>query len=390
MTPSNTDSKLTIAHLVTSLEVGGAQHNMLLGLPRLDQNRYQHVLISIMDRMQMAQQFRSAGIELHSLGLSRKSDLAVALRLRSLLKRLRPDILHTYLIHGNVLGRIVGRLVGVPTIIGSELTIGQAGPVGRLATKLTNPLTDAVEVNSETGGRAIAADLGVPSEKIEVILPGLDLQAFGGSDRRSAIRSEIGVLASDQLVLYVGRLQPVKGVEYGIRAFAKALSMNSNLHLALAGEGEQRAELVNLVIELNIQEKVSFLGARRDLPDVLSAADSVLMPSLTEGFPRVAIEAMAAAKPVIATRVGGVPEAVVHNETGILVESRDVDAMTNAIIETSRDTERQAAFGRKARARVEQLYSAESYVTRLDEMYQRRANRKLPAPSAHKQYNQES
>ncbi len=390
MKPSNTDSKLTIAHLVTSLEVGGAQHNMLLGLPRLDQNRYQHVLISIMDRMQMAQQFRSAGIELHSLGLSRKSDLAVALRLRSLLKRLRPDILHTYLIHGNVLGRIVGRLVGVPTIIGSELTIGQAGPVGRLATKLTNPLTDAVEVNSETGGRAIAADLGVPSEKIEVILPGLDLQAFGGSDRRSAIRSEIGVLASDQLVLYVGRLQPVKGVEYGIRAFAKALSMNSNLHLALAGEGEQRAELVNLVTELNIQEKVSFLGARRDLPDVLSAADSVLMPSLTEGFPRVAIEAMAAAKPVIATRVGGVPEAVVHNETGILVESRDVDAMTNAIIETSRDTERQAAFGRKARARVEQLYSAESYVTRLDEMYQRRANRKLPAPSAHKQYSQES
>ncbi len=390
MKPSNTDSKLTIAHLVTSLEVGGAQHNMLLGLPRLDQNRYQHVLISIMDRMQMAQQFRSAGIELHSLGLSRKSDLAVALRLRSLLKRLRPDILHTYLIHGNVLGRIVGRLVGVPTIIGSELTIGQAGPVGRLATKLTNPLTDAVEVNSETGGRAIAADLGVPSEKIEVILPGLDLQAFGGSDRRSAIRSEIGVLASDQLVLYVGRLQPVKGVEYGIRAFAKALSMNSNLHLALAGEGEQRAELVNLVTELNIQEKVSFLGARRDLPDVLSAADSVLMPSLTEGFPRVAIEAMAAAKPVIATRVGGVPEAVVHNETGILVESRDVDAMTNAIIETSRDTERQAAFGRKARVRVEQLYSAESYVTRLDEMYQRRANRKLPAPSAHKQYSQES
>ena len=390
MKPSNTDSKLTSAHLVTSLEVGGAQHNMLLGLPRLDQNRYQHVLISIMDRMQMAQQFRSAGIELHSLGLSRKSDLAVALRLRSLLKRLRPDILHTYLIHGNVLGRIVGRLVGVPTIIGSELTIGQAGPVGRLATKLTNPLTDAVEVNSETGGRAIAADLGVPSEKIEVILPGLDLQAFGGSDRRSAIRSEIGVLASDQLVLYVGRLQPVKGVEYGIRAFAKALSMNSNLHLALAGEGEQRAELVNLVTELNIQEKVSFLGARRDLPDVLSAADSVLMPSLTEGFPRVAIEAMAAAKPVIATRVGGVPEAVVHNETGILVESRDVDAMTNAIIETSRDTERQAAFGRKARARVEQLYSAESYVTRLDEMYQRRANRKLPAPSAHKQYSQES
>jgi hypothetical protein len=192
--------RIKIVHLVTSLEVGGAQHNMLLGLPRLDPERYEHTIVSIMDRMQMERQFRDAGIDVHSLRLNRKTDLTVALRLRTLLKQIRPDILHTYLIHGNVLGRIVGRLVGVPTIIGSELTIGQAGRVGRLVTKLTNPLTDAVEVNSNTGGRAAAADLGVPTGKIEVVLPGLDLSAFGGTDSRStwdgSVRSKASNTAS--------------------------------------------------------------------------------------------------------------------------------------------------------------------------------------------------
>ncbi len=377
MTAPTTPRRIKIVHLVTSLEVGGAQHNMLLGLPRLDPKRYEHILVSIMDRMQMEGQFRELGIKVHSLGLSRKTDLAVTLRLRNLLKQIRPDILHTYLLHGNILGRLVGRLVGVPTIIGSELTIGQAKFFGRLATKLTNPLTDAVEVNSETGGIAIAADLGVPSEKIEVVLPGLDLEAFSDVENRFEIRTELGIESNNHLVLYVGRLRPVKGGEYGIKSFAKAVGAQPELRMALVGEGEQRNYLEKLVSDLGMNEKITFLGARNDLPDVLSAADSVLMPSLTEGFPRVAIEAMAASKPVIATRVGGTPEAIIDGETGILVESKDVAGMAAAIIRIASDPELQFRLGAAARVRTENHYSAPSYVTRLDEMYQRWA----PAPS---------
>ena len=375
MTSSTPPEKLKIVHLVTSLEVGGAQHNMLLGLPRLDNDRYEHHIVSIMNRMQMRQQFLKVGIGVHTLGLSHKTDLAVALRLRSLLKQLQPDILHTYLIHGNVLGRIVGRLVGVPVIIGSELTIGQAGRIGRLVTKLTNPLTDAVEVNSETGGKAIAADLGVQPEKVEVVLPGLDLEAFGGSAKhRAAIRAELGLEDTQHLVLYIGRLRPVKGVDYGLKAFAKALATHPDMHMALAGEGEQRQHLENLTAELGITESVTFLGVRNDLANVLSAADSVLMPSLTEGFPRVAIEAMAASKPVAATRVGGTPEAIIDGQTGILVPPKDIDAMASAITRLVTDTDLQTRLGSSARQRTEQHYSASSYVARLDEMYQRWAN----------------
>jgi glycosyltransferase involved in cell wall biosynthesis len=141
--------------------------------------------------------------------------------------------------------------------------------------------------------------------------------------------------------------------------------------MALAGEGEQRHDLENLSKDLGVSEKITFLGARKDLANVLSAADSVLIPSLTEGFPRVAIEAMASSKPVIATQVGGTPEAIIHDESGILVESKDTDAMANAIAQLVADPELQTRLGSAARQRVGQLYSAESYVARLDEMYKK-------------------
>jgi len=168
-------------------------------------------------------------------------------------------------------------------------------------------------------------------------------------------------------------LRTVKGVEYGIRAFAKALEQHPNMKLALAGEGDQRKELESLSTELRIENNVKFLGARIDLPNVLSACDSVIMPSLSEGFPRVAIEAMAASKPIIATRVGGTPEAIIHNQTGILVPSKDIEAMADAIVNVANNSELATRLGDAARERTEQHYSASKYVARLDEMYSRLA-----------------
>jgi glycosyltransferase involved in cell wall biosynthesis len=358
-----------ILHLITSLEVGGAQHGLLLGLPRFAPDRYEHIICSITDRMQMASLYRAKGIEVRTLGLNRKTDITVALRLRSILKEIRPDILHTYLLHGNILGRIVGRLTGVPTIIGSERTIGQARRWARLATKLTNPLTDAVEVNSNIGGKAIEEGLGVPHNKIEVVRSGLDVDAYRITKNRELIRSEIGVKEDQHLIVYAGRFRSVKGVEYGIRAFATALSEESSIHLALAGEGDQLHDLQLLVHELGIDDHITFLGVRNDMPELLSAADSVLMPSLTEGFPRTAIEAMAAGKPVIATRVGGTPEAIDDGINGILVPSKDISAMSSAIVRLSKDQALQKNLGEAGRQRAESHYSVETYVTRLKDLY---------------------
>jgi glycosyltransferase involved in cell wall biosynthesis len=362
---------IKVLHLITSLEVGGAQHGLLLGLPRFNTDRYEHIICSLMNRIPMADQFRESGIEVHSLGLNRRTDLSVLVRLRKLMKKVRPDVLHTYLLHANVLGRIVGRLVGIPVIIGSERTIGQVGPCGRLATKLSNPLTNAVEVNSELGARSIAIDLGVPPNKIEVVRSGVDLKKFGHSTNRAAIRSQIGLKKDQHLVLYIGRLRAVKGIEYGLRAFAAAQSQLSSMHMALAGEGELLGHLKNIVRELNVSDHVTFLGVRNDLPDLLSAADSVLMPSLNEGFPRTAIEAMAAGKPIIATNVGGTSEAIIDGETGILIPAKDIEVMTSTLLRLVNDKDLQLKLGEAGRQRSRNNYSVNNYVTRLDELYRK-------------------
>ena len=376
---SHSNSSIKILHLITSLEVGGAQHGLLLGLPRLDPERYEHIVCSLMNRIPMAEQFRESGIEVHSLGLNRRTDLSVAIKLSKLMKKVRPDILHTYLLHANVLGRIVGRLVGIPVIIGSERTIGQAGRWGRLATKLSNPLTDAVEVNSELGAKAIEVDLGVPPKKIEVVRSGVDLHKFGRSTKRAMLRSELRIKEDQHLVLYIGRLRPVKGIEYGLRAFAAAQSQQHSMHMALAGEGEQLDYLKNIASELRISEFVTFLGIRNDLPDLLSAADSVLMPSLKEGFPRTAIEAMASGKPIIATDVGGTSEAIIDGETGILVPAQNIEVMTSALLKLVNDKNLRSKLGEAGRQRSKNNYSANNYATRLDQLYRQLLNQHRPS-----------
>lgn len=371
MTSRNYPHRIKVLHLITSLEVGGAQRGLLLGLARFDQEKYEHVICSLMDRVQMRNQFLQTGIKVKSLGLNKKTDMVALLRLRSLIKEVRPDILHTYLLHSNIIGRIVGRLSDVPVIIGSERTIGQVGSLGRLLTKLTNPLTDLVEVNSHTGAKAIIKDLGVPLNKIAVIPSGLDTDKYSVSSDRSRIRSSLGLSDKQHLVLYIGRLRPVKGVDRGLKGFKKVLEKHPTAHLALAGEGEQSRALQSLASELGIYDNVTFLGVRNDLPEILSASDSVLIPSRNEGLPRVAIEAMAAGKPVIATEVGGTPEAIIDGVTGILVMPNDINQMGNAISHLIENVKLQKRLGAAGRKRAIQHYSVEKYISRLDCLYRR-------------------
>ena len=371
MTSRNYSQRMKVLHLITSLEVGGTQRGLLLGLPRFNQEKYEHVICSLMDRMQMRNQFLQTGIKVKSLGVNTKTDMLALLRLRSLIKELRPDILHTYLLHSNIIGRIIGRLSDVPVIIGSERTIGQVGSLGRILTKVTNPLTDVVEVNSHIGAKAIKKDLGVPLNKIVVIPSGLDTNKYLASSDRFRIRSSLGLSDKQHLVLYIGRLRPVKGVDKGLKGFKKVLQKHPTAHLALAGEGEQSPTLQSLASELGIYENVTFLGIRNDLPDILSACDSVLIPSRNEGLPRVAIEAMAAGKPIIATKVGGTPEAIIDGVTGILVRPNDIDQMGNAISHLIGNVKLQKRLGAAGRKRAIQHYSVEKYISRLDSLYGR-------------------
>jgi glycosyltransferase involved in cell wall biosynthesis len=217
----------------------------------------------------------------------------------------------------------------------------------------------------------IEDSLGVPREKIELVKSGVNLDEFSKPTKGAEIRTELGLIQDQHLVLYVGRLRPVKGVEFGIRAFALVKNKRPNLYMALAGEGEQLCKLQNLVNDLGINNHVKFLGVRNDLPDLLAAADSILIPSLNEGFPRTAIEAMAAGKPIVATRVGGIPEAIIDGKTGILVPAKDIPAMAEALISLIDDALLRERLGAAGAKLAKKNYSINNYVNRLNELYYR-------------------
>lgn len=320
-----------VLHLITSLELGGAQSGLLLGLPRFENDEYEHILCSITDRMNMAEEFENVGVKTMSLQLHNKTDFMVVWRLRKLLKEVKPDVLHTYLLHGNLLGRVVGSLTGLPVIISSERTIGQARRWGRILTRLTNPLAQAVEVNSSAGKLSVIKDLGVPESKVRIIRSGFDLNSITCQNVETNIRNELGLNEDTRVILMAGRLRPVKGIDYGIRAFTKLVEDVPNAHLIIAGDGEERENLEGLARSLSVHEKSTFLGVRSDLPGLLRESDAFLLPSLNEGFPRVAVEALAIGCPVVATNVGGTPEIVIDGQTGILVESKNSGQMADGL-----------------------------------------------------------
>jgi len=209
-------------------------------------------------------------------------------------------------------------------------------------------------------------DSGVPSAKVSVIDNGIDLAAFrnpcpkvGAEFRTSGMR----------IVGAVGRLVDQKGFDYLLRAIPRILERFPNTVFLIAGEGTERAKLEALASELNIAGQVHFMGARSDMPNVYASFDVFALSSLNEGMPIALIEAMATAKPVVATRVAAVPKLVIDGETGLLIEPRSPEALSDAVCQLLENSALCERLGRAARARIEQQFSSEVMAQRYLKLY---------------------
>ncbi|MBC63635.1 MAG: hypothetical protein CL746_04870 [Chloroflexi bacterium] len=367
MQTSNKRTK--ILHLITSLEVGGVQHGLLLGLPRIDKKRYEHAICSITNKMPMANEFKKKNINVFTLNINSKTDFLYSIRLRNIIKIYKPDIIHTYLLHANILGRIIGKTCNIKTIISSERTIGQANWYERFLTKITNPLVDIVEVNSKKGKDSIHKNLKVPKEKIKIIYSGIDIKKYQISKSKTQIKKSLNINGSKKIILCVGRLRKVKGINFGIETFYEIKKTMNNTIFIIAGEGEDKKQLEEQARVLSLDKQIKFLGARKDLPEIFSISDVIIMPSLTEGFPRIAIESMAAGKPIVATNVGGTPEAIKHKYNGVLVESKKPKIMAKWVIKILKDKKLANHLGVNGKKLVSEKFTIEKYIKQVEIMY---------------------
>jgi glycosyltransferase involved in cell wall biosynthesis len=241
-----------------------------------------------------------------------------------------PDTVVSFVYQANVLGRCAGRLAGVPTIVSSVRNEFFGGRARETILRLTDPLATITTTNSQRAATSLIERGIVPPDRLVVVPNGLDVDAFRRDrDARARLRAELGVVGERFLWLAIGRLEEQKDYSTLLRALAQLDEPRPVV--AIAGVGAARIALEALAARLGLGACVRFLGRRDDVPDLLAAADALVLSSAWEGSPNVVLEAMAAARPVVATDVGGVRELVEPGGTGLVVPARDPAALADAM-----------------------------------------------------------
>jgi glycosyltransferase involved in cell wall biosynthesis len=366
--------------VITLAEVGGAQTYVASLLPALV-GRFD-VAVAAHGSGPLREAAEAAGVRFIPLQSVRRPispwrDLAGLLELARLLRRERPDILHASSSKAGVLGRLAGFVARVPvrifTVHGWAFAAhsGFSSRLYRWADRLVKPLTTVTICVSERELEAGLAAGTCVSERTVVIPNAVDVESAPRSSPAERERP---------LILAVGRLKAPKDFPTLIRALS-GLRPDS-FEAVIVGEGPDRPRLEEEIEALGLSGRVRLAGERRDVPELLAAADVFVLPSASEGLPVSVLEAMAAGLPVIASRVGGVPEQVSDGETGLLVEPGDPSELTAALDRLIADPSLRRRLGAAGRARAEQAFDLDPFRRAHVELYSRElARRRLPAPT---------
>ncbi len=304
----------------------------------------------------LAQRAAAEGFPIHSSPMRGTWDLRSILFLAGLHRALRPDVVHWHAARAHALGALASLLAPGPARILSRRVdfLVRRSPGSRFLYSL--PVERIIAISD--GVRDALIHSGVARELICVVSSGVDLAPFDAPFDRREARQRLGLAEGDLLVLQVAALAPHKSQTDFLNAAALLNDGHPHVRFWIAGEGPLRAKLETEHRALGLGERLRFLGFREDVTDLLRAADIFCISSYLEGLGTSILDAMAAGLPVVATRVGGIPEIVEDGKTGLLVPARDPRALGEAIAALAGDPAGRAAMGARARERV-QAYSAD-------------------------------
>ena len=361
-----------VMHVTTGLSYGGAETQLKNVALCLKQRKWSLSVVSMLPPGAYVDELKAAGICVYDLRMRRKvPDPRAVLRLASIVRRECPLVVHAHMIHANLLARITRLFVSIPALICTAHNITEGGRARELAYRLTDPLADLTTQVSEACRQRYIQVGAVPPHKIISIPNGIDTSRFQPSPTiRQAVREQLGCAPDAFVWLTVGRLEPVKNHLGLLSAFREVAAVHPHARLLIAGQGPLQAATEQRIVELGLADRVRLLGLRRDIPDLLNAADAFVLPSLWEGMPLTLLEASATALPIVATDVGGNSEVVLESKTGYLVPVRDTAALAEAMLRVMRlsDADR-FTMGQAGRAHVVQNFDLERVVDRWEALY---------------------
>ena len=374
--------KRRILHVITLLELGGAQQNTLFCTAHHDRERFEVGLLAGRGGMldDDAQGIPDARVRLvpwlrHSI--SPFWDLLALFRLRAHLREAQVDLVHTHSSKAGILGRLAAWWAGVPAVVHTvhgwsfndmQGVLQRRAYIAleRLAAKFTDRILVVAEAHRDCGLRH---GIGTP-EQYAVLRSGIDVQAFSTRRRpRDVVRRELGFNGEHTVVGTIACLKPQKAPLDFVRAAAAAHAQNEMLRFFIAGDGRLQPQVESEIHDRGMQGIIVTLGWRDDVADLLHASDVFLLTSLFEGLPRVVLQAMAAGVPVVATAVDGTPEVVEDGVTGLLTPPGDPVAAAERVLRMASDAELRTRCVDEARRRLTGEFDIHGMVQELDRLY---------------------
>ena len=376
---SKPPAPIRIAFCITELEPGGAEKCLVELVTRLDRRQFEPLVYCLGPRPRgnprsLVDQLEEAATPVHCFGARRGLDAPGTLwRLRRQMRRDRPRIVQGFLFHANVLGTLAARLAGVPHIVTGIRVAERRGKHYQTLERLADRWVERHVCVSQGVKSFSHSHAGLPESKLVVIPNGVDVARFEAAT--PCALDSLGVTPGRRMIVHVGRLDPQKGLDWLLQLMPRVFAELPQHDLVLVGTGPQHDALVALANQLDIFQRVHFAGFCQDVPSILAACDALVLSSLWEGMPNVILEAMAAGKPVVATDVEGVAEALGPSAAEQIVSPRSPELFADKLIDLLKNHDLAAKLGAANRQRAEHFFSLDAMVAAYSQLYHSLASR---------------
>ncbi|UCC30628.1 MAG: glycosyltransferase [Phycisphaerales bacterium] len=359
----------SILYVITDLKLGGVPLHLSRLAGEMRRRGFEPCVVSLGELGPVARMLRDDGVGVSGCGARGSWDIRVIGRLARIISKKRPDVVHAMLFHANVAARRAARKAGFPS--DRVLCEVQTAEVQRrwhlLVDRFTHRGCRFTIGNSPSVIEHLHRRARIPRNRLRLVKGGIDPTPL--QNATPVDRSAPGIPADGALILWVGRLDPVKGLETLIGAF-QSMDVDTDAHLLLVGDGPLRTRLRNKIDRLGLAKRIHLLGARDDVPALLKAADVFAFPSRTEGLPNALLEAMAARCPIVTTDVPGCRDLIEHETTGLVVPYGDTTALATAVLRLLHDRAAAKRLGERAAELVTQRWHIEQTFDAYADIYE--------------------
>ncbi len=367
-----------ILQLASTSDMGGTERMILFLVEHIDKERFSPTVACLQGRGELLRRAEVLGVPGEHFGTTKGLSLRGIARLFRFLKREQFDLVQTYGLRADTVGRVLAKLSGVPVIVSSIRSIDPWRRWWHVwLDRLTAPLVDKFISNSEAGRQATIEREKFAPERIEVVYSGIPPREIP-IEHRAEIRRSLGVADKAWPVIGIlANLREMKGHRDVIEALPLILRDWPDTVFLFAGRDDSDGAIARLAEERGVAHAIRFLGYVEETPLLLAAMDIFMLPSQWEGLPASVVEAMHAGLPIITTSVGGIPELVRHEKEALLVEPGNPTALAAAVTRLAADPGLAKRLGEAAKRRAQECFSIETMVRRTAEIYEALLAKKL-------------